>query len=106
MDNSGTYSDNAADCRVFGLLTVDRNEPEWPSLDWLRLGQADRDERRLFIGGSDANVILSGDAERILRLWREKRGEAEPEDLVGGPPGHARVLDRALQPPMVRAAVG
>lgn len=35
------------------------------------------------IGGSDANVILSGDEDRILRLWREKRGEAEPEDLSG-----------------------
>ena len=45
------------------------------------LGHLDREERRSFIGGSDANVILSGDAERILRLWREKRGEAEPEDL-------------------------
>ena len=28
-------------------------------------------ERRYFIGGSDA------------RLWREKRGEVEPEDLSG-----------------------
>jgi predicted phage-related endonuclease len=35
------------------------------------------------VGGSDANVILSGDTERILRLWREKRGEVEGEDLSG-----------------------
>ena len=68
MDNSGTYSNNSADCRVFPPPTVDRTEPEWPSLDWLQLGQADRDGRRLFIGGSDANVILSGDAERILQV--------------------------------------
>lgn len=39
------------------------------------------DARKDAIGGSDANVIMSGNEERILRLWREKRGEAEPEDL-------------------------
>ena len=33
------------------------------------------------IGGSDANAILSGSENRILRLWQEKRGEAEAEDL-------------------------
>ncbi len=37
--------------------------------------------RLLGIGGSDANIILSGDDERLLRLWSEKRGEAQPEDL-------------------------
>ena len=37
--------------------------------------------RRGSIGGSDANVILSGDVARIARLWREKRGTEEPEDL-------------------------
>jgi predicted phage-related endonuclease len=35
------------------------------------------------IGGSDANIILSGKPERILRLWEEKTGRAEPEDLSG-----------------------
>jgi predicted phage-related endonuclease len=53
----------------------------WPKLDGLLLGPVGRDQRRSFIGGSDANVILSGDSEKLLRLWREKRGEAEPEDL-------------------------
>jgi predicted phage-related endonuclease len=38
-------------------------------------------ERRSFIGGSDARIILGDDEARLLRLWREKRGEAEPEDL-------------------------
>ena len=33
------------------------------------------------IGGSDANIILSGSVDRILRLWREKRNEETPEDL-------------------------
>lgn len=37
--------------------------------------------RRLGIGGSDAGIIMGGDEEKILRLWREKRGEVEPEDL-------------------------
>jgi predicted phage-related endonuclease len=37
--------------------------------------------RRSFIGGSDARVIMGDDAGRLVRLWREKRGEVEPEDL-------------------------
>lgn len=40
-------------------------------------------DRRSFIGGSDARIIM-GDNEAVLtRLWREKRGEVEPEDLTG-----------------------
>jgi predicted phage-related endonuclease len=38
-------------------------------------------ERRSFIGGSDARIIVGSDEAALLRLWREKRGEAEPEDL-------------------------
>lgn len=37
--------------------------------------------RKHVIGGSTANVIMSGDDEKLLRLWREYRGEVEPEDL-------------------------
>src|SRR3954464_4437171 len=37
--------------------------------------------RRSFIGGSDVRVIMGQDEAALLRLWREKRGEAEPEDL-------------------------
>ncbi|WP_316196698.1 YqaJ viral recombinase family protein [Bradyrhizobium sp. SZCCHNS3053] len=33
------------------------------------------------IGGSDANIIMSGNQEKIERLWAEKRGEAQPEDM-------------------------
>jgi predicted phage-related endonuclease len=40
-------------------------------------------DRRYFIGGSDARVILGNDEAALLRLWREKRGEVEPEDLSG-----------------------
>src|ERR1700692_1260466 len=39
--------------------------------------------RRSFIGGSDARVILGSDEGALIHLWREKRGEAEPEDLSG-----------------------
>ncbi len=38
---------------------------------------------RSFIGGSDARIIMGTDEAALLRLWREKRGEAEPEDLTG-----------------------
>jgi predicted phage-related endonuclease len=37
--------------------------------------------RQTFIGGSDARIIMGDDEAALLRLWREKRGEIEPEDL-------------------------
>jgi len=40
-------------------------------------------ERRHFIGGSDARIIMGTDEAALVRLWREKRGEVEPEDLSG-----------------------
>jgi predicted phage-related endonuclease len=40
-------------------------------------------KRRYFVGGSDARIIVGNDEAALLRLWREKRGEAEPEDLSG-----------------------
>jgi predicted phage-related endonuclease len=39
--------------------------------------------RSSFIGGSDARIIMGDDEAALLRLWREKRGEADPEDLSG-----------------------
>jgi predicted phage-related endonuclease len=39
--------------------------------------------RRGFIGGSDARIIMGSDESALLRLWQEKRGEIEPEDLSG-----------------------
>jgi predicted phage-related endonuclease len=41
------------------------------------------ENRRAFIGGSDARIIMGNDEVALVRLWREKRGEAEPEDLSG-----------------------
>src|SRR6266480_5858094 len=40
-------------------------------------------DRRYFIGGSDARAIMGTDEAALIRLWQEKRGEAEPEDLSG-----------------------
>jgi predicted phage-related endonuclease len=40
-------------------------------------------KRRSFIGGSDARIIMGDDEPALLRLWREKRGETDPEDLTG-----------------------
>jgi predicted phage-related endonuclease len=39
-------------------------------------------DRRASIGGSDARVIMGDDECALIRLWREKRGEIEPEDLT------------------------
>jgi predicted phage-related endonuclease len=36
-----------------------------------------------FVGGSDARIILGDDGADLVRLWREKRGEVEAEDLSG-----------------------
>src|SRR5450759_3748005 len=40
-------------------------------------------DRRTFIGGSDARIIMGDDEPALVRLWREKRGEAMAEDLSG-----------------------
>src|SRR5437764_1901852 len=39
-------------------------------------------DRRHFIGGSDARVIMGDDEANLVRLWRQRRGELEPEDLT------------------------
>jgi len=40
-------------------------------------------DRRRFIGGSDARIIMGQDEKALHRLWKEKRGEAAPIDLSG-----------------------
>src|ERR1700724_4818840 len=45
--------------------------------------QAEGRDRRYFIGGSDARIIMGADEVALVRLWQEKRGEVEPEDLSG-----------------------
>jgi predicted phage-related endonuclease len=41
------------------------------------------ENRRTFIGGSDARIIMGNDEAALIQLWREKRGEADPDDLSG-----------------------
>ena len=40
-------------------------------------------DRRHFIGGSDARIIMGQDEKALIRLWQEKRGAVGPEDLSG-----------------------
>jgi len=46
-------------------------------------GWTKNEDRRSFLGGSDARIIMGNDEPALVRLWREKRGEVEPEDLSG-----------------------
>ena len=57
--------------------------------------------RRFFIGGSDARIIMSPDEAALIRLWKEKRGEVEPEDLSGNLDRATRHSDRGAQPSLV-----
>jgi predicted phage-related endonuclease len=49
----------------------------------MNISKAAQLDRRSFIGGSDARIIMGDDEAALLHLWREKRGEADPEDLSG-----------------------
>lgn len=40
-------------------------------------------DRRGFVGGSDARVIMGRDEKALTRLWKEKRGEISALDLSG-----------------------
>jgi predicted phage-related endonuclease len=73
----------ASDADPVGQRGTSSSALNWPRLDSLQLSAERLDARSRGIGGSDANIILSGDPERVLRLWQEKRGDAEPEDLSG-----------------------
>ena len=59
---------------------------EWPTFDRLRLTAEEVANRQGGIGGSDANIILSGDSGRVVQLWREKRGQQEAPDLSSSLP--------------------
>jgi predicted phage-related endonuclease len=47
------------------------------------VGMENHAQRRSFIGGSDARIIMGDDEAALHRLWQEKRGEIEPDDLSG-----------------------
>jgi predicted phage-related endonuclease len=53
-------------------------------------------DRRLFIGGSDARIIMGDDEAALIRLWREKRGDVNPEDLSDNLIAQLGVVTEAL----------
>ena len=61
-------------------------------------------DRRPFIGGSDARIIMGDDEAALLRLWREKRGEIEPEDLSDNLIVQLGIGHRGPQPALVSSA--
>src|SRR6516164_8396432 len=62
--------------------------------------------RQTFIGGSDARTIMGDDEVALVRLWREKRGEAEPEDLSGNLVVQLGPCDRRTEPALVSDQFG
>ena len=38
--------------------------------------------RSSYIGGSDARTVMGHDEAALIRLWQEKRGDIEAEDLA------------------------
>ena len=60
-------------------------------------------DRRSFIGGSDARIIMGDDEAALIRLWREKRGEIDPEDLSGNLIVQLGARHRGAQSLLVRA---
>ncbi len=40
-------------------------------------------DRKRYLGGSDARVVMGQNQSDLLRLWQEKRGEVEAADLSG-----------------------
>ena len=60
-------------------------------------------DRRHFIGGSDARIIMGNDEKALIRLWQEKRGEVGPEDLSANLIVQLGVADRRPQSGLVRA---
>lgn len=53
----------------------------WPQLMDLKLCDQALAARRDYLGGSEANTLMSGNAERVRQLWLEKRGEAVAPDF-------------------------
>src|ERR1700757_988847 len=64
---------------VYLLSANKKGKGPMASTLWTKLYE----NRRAFIGGSDARIIMGNDEAALVRLWREKRGEAEADDLSG-----------------------
>jgi hypothetical protein len=50
--------------------------------------------RRRFIGGSDARIIMGDNDGALVRLWQAKRSEADPLDLFWSPNRKPGISDR------------
>src|ERR1700704_6026882 len=64
-------------------MTNNTNSVNGGAMSKLHRTAAPTRDRRHFIGGSDARVIMGKDEKALHRLWREKRGEAASLDLSG-----------------------
>src|SRR5258708_4306585 len=64
---------------ALSIVYIDSVQDGETQMDGVRV--FDSANRRGFIGGSDARIIMGNDELALQRLWQEKRGEAEPEDL-------------------------
>src|ERR1700730_17286343 len=64
-------------------MTNNTNSVNGGALPSIRPTSAIARDRRQFIGGSEARVILGKDEKALLRLWREKRGKEPSLDLSG-----------------------
>jgi predicted phage-related endonuclease len=53
----------------------------WPDMPQQNSQSQIESNRRSYIGGSDARVIMGDDEAKLFRLWQEKRGEVSPQDL-------------------------
>ena len=66
--------------------------------DFNTVPRSKKPDRRQFIGGSDARIIMSPDKAALIRLWKEKRGEAEPRGPVRQSHRPAGGRDRGAEP--------
>src|SRR5215467_8668875 len=70
--------------RYHMILICSSSEPiRWSRSMKPQIRTKSQKSRSGFLGGSDARIIMGNDQPTLIRLWREKRGEAEPEDLSG-----------------------
>jgi predicted phage-related endonuclease len=74
-------ADHNGECGSLSDSHLPADRLNWPRLVELGLTRHERRVRSAGIGGSDANIILSGDRDKILALWHEKRGDTEAADL-------------------------
>src|SRR5258705_963165 len=78
-----SYAQGLERCRNQATPRNDTSNPVISKKDIPMTKATHSPDRRQFIGGSDARVIMGKDEKALLRLWREKRGEAAALDLSG-----------------------